>query len=293
MDCHSMQSEPPVHCVYIVDPDILLCFKKAKRMSNKLITMQIVRSIIQQLQRGFSHRRIARELQLSRNTVKRYAMQLTSGTQSLEVLQQMDDANLSAIVHATAQQVQPDARKTDFISRIDYFLSELKRTGVTRLLLWQEYKKQYPEGYEYAKFCQLLGSQKQIEGATMHFQHKPAEVMMVDFAGDSLSYAVKETGEVIACPVLVCVLPYSGYSYVSALPDASLVHVVKALNECLAYFQGVPHSFKSDNMKQIVTKSCRYEPTFTDMMQQWALHNNIVLLASRVGKPKGQGLCRE
>ena len=255
-------------------------------MSNKLITMQIVRGIIQQLQRGFSHRRIARELQLSRNTVKHYALQLTSGTYSLEVLQQMDDASLSAIVHATAKQVQPDARRTDFTSRIDYFLSELKRTGVTRLLLWQEYKKQYPGGYEYAKFCQLLGSQKQINSATMHFQHKPAEVMMVDFAGDSLSYVVKESGEVISCPVLVCVLPYSGYSYVSALLNASLVHVVKALNECLAYFQGVPYNFKSDNMKQIVTKSCRYEPTFTDMMQQWALHNNIVLLAARVRKPK-------
>jgi hypothetical protein len=120
----------------------------------------------------------------------------------------------------------------------------------------------------------------------MHFQHKPADVMMVDFAGDSLSYVLKETGEVISCPVLVCVLPYSGYSYVSALVNASLVHVVKALNECLNYFQGVPHSFKSDNMKQIVTKSCRYEPTFTDMMQQWALHNNIALLAARVRKPK-------
>lgn len=255
-------------------------------MSNKLITMQIIRSIIQQLQRGFSHRRIARELQLSRNTVKHYASQLTCGSESLEVLQQMDDAHLSAIVHVTAKQVQPDSRKTDFTSRTAYFLSELKRTGVTRLLLWQEYKKQYPEGYEYAKFCQLLGSQNQINGAAMHFQHKPAEVMMVDFAGDSLSYVVKEGGEVICCPVLVCVLPFSGYSYVSALPNASLVQVVKALNECLAYFQGVPLNFKSDNMKQIVTKSCRYEPIFTEMMQQWALHNNIVLLAARVRKPK-------
>ncbi|HEX8608086.1 MAG TPA: IS21 family transposase [Pedobacter sp.] len=255
-------------------------------MSNKLITMQVVRSIIQQLHKGYSHRRIARELQLSRNTVKRYASQLASGAHSLEALQQMDDANLSAIVHGKAKQLQPETRKIDFTSRIDYFLSELKRTGVTRLLLWQEYKKQYPEGYEYAKFCELLGNQKQIEGATMHFQHKPADVMMVDFAGDSLSYVLKETGEVISCPVLVCVLPYSGYSYVSALVNASLVHVVKALNECLNYFQGVPHSFKSDNMKQIVTKSCRYEPTFTDMMQQWALHNNIALLAARVRKPK-------
>jgi len=282
-----MQSEPPLYpCVYIVDQDILLRFKQPKRMSNKLITMQIVRTIILQLQRGFSHRRIGIELQLTPNTVKHYALQITSGSHTLEELQQMDDAELSAIVHATAKQVQPDGRRTHFTSRIDYFLAELKRTGVTRLLLWQEYKKEYPQGYEYAKFCQLLSSHQQVNGATMHFEHQPAEVMMVDFAGDNLSYVVKETGEVVSCPVLVCVLPYSGYSYVSALSNASLPHVVKALNECLVYYQGVPHNFKSDNMKQIVTKSCRYEPAFTEMMQQWALHNNIILLAARVRKPK-------
>jgi transposase len=39
-------------------------------------------------------------------------------------------------------------------------------------------------------------------------------------------------------------------------------------------------------MKQWVTKSCRYEPVFTDMLEQWANHNNIALLAARPYKPK-------
>jgi hypothetical protein len=39
-------------------------------------------------------------------------------------------------------------------------------------------------------------------------------------------------------------------------------------------------------MRQVVTKSCRYEPLFTDAMQQWGLHYNIALLATRVRKPK-------
>jgi len=41
----------------------------------------------------------------------------------------------------------------------------------------------------------------------MHFEHKPAEVMMVDFAGDNLSYADKASGEVINCPVFISMLP--------------------------------------------------------------------------------------
>ena len=31
---------------------------------------------------------------------------------------------------------------------------ELRRKGVTLDLLWQEYKAEHPEGYQYSRFCQ-------------------------------------------------------------------------------------------------------------------------------------------
>lgn len=255
-------------------------------MSNKLVSMQIIRTILQQLQKGASGRHIARQLHISRNTVKQYTERFAASGYSLELLQQLDDEDLSAIVYAEAKQLQPDARLTDFKGRMDYFLSELTRPGVTRLLLWEEYKKAYPEGYEYSKFCELMGQQKAILGATMHFEYHPGEIMMVDFAGDPMGYVNRESGEMVFCPVLICVLPYSDYCYVEALHNASLPLVVRALNGCLAYFGGVPQSAKYDNMRQVVTRTCRYEPLFTEMMQQWALHNNITLLAARVAKPR-------
>jgi transposase len=39
-------------------------------------------------------------------------------------------------------------------------------------------------------------------------------------------------------------------------------------------------------MKQVVTKSCRYEPVFTQPLQQWAMHYNLTLLTTQVAKPK-------
>lgn len=247
--------------------------------------MQIVRLIIQHLQKGFSQRSIARELHLSRNTVKHYAEKIVATTLSLEQLQELSDADLSSLIYCDAKQLQADPRKTHFQQRVAYFLSELGRTGVTRLLLWQEYKQSYPEGYEYSKFCELLSEQKKVHSATMHFTYTPSEVVMIDFAGEGMSY-VSQEGEVVLCPVLVCVLPYSGYSYAQALPNATTPQVVKALNECLQYFGGVPHTLKTDNMRQLVTRACRYEPLFSEVIQQWALHNNIVLTAARVAKPK-------
>ena len=255
-------------------------------MSNNVVTMQNVRSILQLLQKGFSGRRIARELDLSRNTVKQYTDRFNACAFRLEQLHQMDDAGLHAIAYADARQMQDDDRASAFKLKVPYFLDELKGTGVTKYLLWQEYKEKYEEGYGYSQFCELFAQYRKVHEASMHFEHEPAAVMMVDFAGDYLTYVDKDSGEVIKCPVFVAVLPCSGYSFAVALPNATQPYVIKALNLCLQYFGGAPHSLKCDNMRTAVSKSCRYEPVFTDTIVQWGLHNNIALLAARVRKPK-------
>lgn len=248
--------------------------------------MKNIRSIIVLHQKGFSAREISKEMKLSRNTVKIYLDRFNASSFSYEQLLKMDEAAFYAIAYASAKQLQTEPKKEHFSSGIDYFLAELKRTGVTRHLLWDEYKKDNPNGYSYSQFCDLLARHKKVHEATMHFEHKPAEVMMVDFAGDPLSYVDKPTAEIIKCPVFVAVLPYSGYSFAVALSDATQPNVIKALNSCLAYFEGVPGSVKFDNMKTAVSKSSRYEPVFTDTIMQWAHHNNCGLLAARVRKPK-------
>jgi transposase len=260
-------------------------------MANQVISMQQIRALIQLLEKGYSFRAIALQLNISRQSASLYAIRLKKSGHSMEVLRHLNDVDLRAFVYAPPKQIDysDDARRLDFISRTPYFLTELKRTGVTRLLLWEEYRKEYDSPYGYTRFCDLLKEAIQPTKATMHLVHKPAEMMMVDFAGDKMTYVNKGTGEVIACPVLICVLPFSKYTFAMALPDATIPQVIKALNYCLQYFKGVPLSLKTDNMKQMVTKSCRYEPLFSEVLQQWALHNNITLLATRVAKPKDKG----
>ena len=52
--------------------------------------------------------------------------------------------------------------------------------------------------------------------ATIHLNHKPGEVMQVDWAGDTAAAIDTDTGEIIPAYVFVATLPYSGYSYVEA-----------------------------------------------------------------------------
>lgn len=250
--------------------------------------MQQIRTLIQLLEKEYSLRSITIQLKLSRQTVTLYANRLNNSDQSLEQLRQLSDADLAGIVYSpeVVTHLSLSDRHQEIKERMTYFLSELKRTGVTRLLLWEEYRKESLDPYGYAQFCVLLNQGNKTSNASMHLTHTPGDMVMIDFAGDSMSYVDRSTGEVIVCPVLVAVLPYSKYCFAMALPNATIPQVIKALNACLYYFGGVPLSLKTDNMKQVVTKSCRYEPLFSQALQQWALHYNITLLATRVAKPK-------
>lgn len=260
-------------------------------MANKVIPMQQIRSLIQLLEKGYSLRAISAQIGLSRQPVTFYAARLKDTPYSFEALRQLPDKDLARIVYApvVSKPLPLNARRQELDVRMPYFLSELKRTGVTRLLLWEEYRKESLDPFRYTQFCILLKQASTITNATMHLVHTPGAMVMADFAGDKMSYIDRSSGEVIFCPVLVAVLPFSKYTFAMALPDASIPQVIKALNACMAYFGGVPLSLKTDNMKQVVTKSCRYEPLFSAALQEWALHYNITLLATRIGKPKDKG----
>jgi transposase len=260
-------------------------------MANQVITMQQIRALIQLLEKGYSLRAMSAQLDISRQSVTLYATRLKGSSHTLAELRELPDAELAGIVYAPPAPVDHSGneRRMELNSRIPYLLNELKRTGVTRMLLWEEYCKECKNPFRYTQFCILLKEAARPTLATMHLVHIPAAMVMVDLAGDKMQYVDRATGELITCPMLICVLPFSKYTFAMALPDATIPQVIKALNECLQYCGGVPLSLKTDNMKQVVTKSCRYEPRFSEALQQWALHNNITLLATRVAKPKDKG----
>jgi len=167
-----------------------------------------------------------------------------------------------------------------------YYIQELNKTGVTRQLLWQEYKIQYPDGYEHTQFCEHFARYLQHRKITMHFTHRAGEYLQIDFAGKKLGYIDSQTGEIIQCPVLVCTLPFSNYTYVEALPSASQEYMFAAMNRCLEFLGGVPRNILSDNMKQYIQKNNRYEYIFQQLAEQWSVHYNTNLDATRPRKPK-------
>lgn len=258
-------------------------------MPNKLIAMLIVRRLIIFLMRGLPIRTIAAQLHIGIKTVVTYTKIVRQSNKTLEELLAMDDITLGGFMRPQAGKPKTDIRRDNFMRHAEYYLQELSGKRASRVILFEEYLKQYPDGYRYSKFCEMLGEVGAGKNATLHNDYAAGDKMMFDFAGKKMHYVDRQTGEMIEVPVFIAVCPFSSFAYAEALPDATQPQVVKALNNCLQYLGGTPASVKTDNMKQVVARPNRYEPTFTETMEQWALHNGIALFAARVRKPKDKG----
>jgi transposase len=255
-------------------------------MANKSITMTQVRRIIQLKAEGLSKLKIAESLHIHRTTLDNYLSKLVASEKSFPELLELSDEHLIALVYNEPKTPKADSRIDDLKKHLDYFREELSRPGVTRKILWEEYRQAYPEGYRYTQFCEHFARHIKCTKATMHLSHRAGDYLQVDFAGKELHYVDVQTGEIISCPVLICTLSFSGYTYVEALPSAGQEHLFCALNRCLEYFGGIPRNVLSDNMKQCVDKNQRYEYKFQELADQWAVHYNTNLVATRPRKPK-------
>ena len=177
-------------------------------------------------------------------------------------------------------------RESIFLSQINYWIKELRRVGVTRHLLWQEYRKEYPQGYGYSQFCERLKREIGRKDLTLILSHKPGEVMQVDFAGKKMRWVDIYTAEVHECEVLVAVFPHSQCTFAIALPSQKVSDFVHGLNQALLWFGKLPNIILSDNLKSYVIRADKYDPKFNDLCVQLANHYQIDLQATRVGKPK-------
>ena len=131
---------------------------------------------------GLSNRQIARALGISRPSVSQYLSDYRSSGLSYSAVATMSDDELVKILEGV--KIEVSERYQDLSVRFEHFVKELKRTGVTLDLLWQEYKREKPGGYNRTQFCHHFQVWRETDAElTMHLEHKAGEKMFVDYAG--------------------------------------------------------------------------------------------------------------
>ena len=163
---------------------------------------------------------------------------------------------------------------------------ELKRRGVTLLLLWQEYRTDHADGYGYSRYCDLYGDWKKQISATMRQTHLAGEKLFVDWAGDTIGVVDPATGEERRARIFVAALGASNYTYAEARWTETLPDWIGAHVNAFDAIGGVPLALVPDNLKAGITKPSRYEPGINRTYQDLADHYGCVVLPTRIIKPR-------
>ena len=122
-------------------------------MAAKPIEMSRLRKVLKLYSQGQSKNFISNYLRLSRNTVKKYIKQFELLKTTFEALDKLSDVELEDLfIKSQREELSPKLQ--DLYSFFPYANKELRRTGVTKLLLWEEYKEKYPEGVQSTQFCE-------------------------------------------------------------------------------------------------------------------------------------------
>ena len=258
-------------------------------MAGKPKPMSQIKQLLQLHEQGKNKKFIARSLGISKNTVKTYLAKLASSSLDIQSLLTLDDPILEGKFHA-GNPAYKDERFDHFKANLDYFTKELARVGVTKQLLWEEYRSDYPGGYGHTQFCYHLSQQLVARKPSMVLQHKAGEKLFIDFAGKKLSYVDSDTGEVVSCQVFVACLPYSDYSFVMAVRSQSIADFLYALGCCLEDLGGVPEVLVPDNLKSAIVKASSYEPDVNRAMEDFANHYKTTVIPARARKPKDKAL---
>ena len=164
---------------------------------------------------------------------------------------------------------------------------ELKRKGMTKQLLWEEYTQQYPNRcYSYSQFCDRYRHWCKQQKRSMRQLHKAGEKCFVDYCGPTVPVISPSTGEIRQAQVFVGVLGASNYTYAEATLSQSLPDWLQSHVRMFEYFGGIPELVIPDNLKSGVSKACRYDPELNPSYQQLAEHYQVAVVPARPYKPK-------
>jgi transposase len=253
-------------------------------MPTERLTMRRIRDVLRlKFGQGLSERAIAVSLGLGKGSVGTYVRRAGRAGLSWPLPEGLDDDSLELLLFPAAPTVPDPDRPLPDWAMID---RELRRPGVTRMLLWEEYRAAHPGGFAYTWFCTHYEAWKGRVRPTMRQTHVGGEKVFVDFAGDTIDVIDPMTGEARAMKLFVAAMGASNHTYAEAVATECLEDWIGAHVRMFAFLGGVPKVVVPDNLKAAVIKADRFDPGLNRTYAEMAAHYDTAILPARPRRPK-------
>jgi transposase len=254
-------------------------------MAAERLSMRKIKEALRLRAGGHSLREIARSLAIAPSTVHEYFGRADRAGLRWPLPQHWSDAELEARLFPPPPS-SAVARPLPDWADIHQEMKNRKRTGVTLQLLWIGYKTEHPFGLGYSRFCELYTQWRGGLDRVLRQEHRAAEKVFVDFAGQTVPIVDRGTGEIRPAQIFVGVLGCSNFTYVEACWSQDLSDWIGAHVRMFDYFQGVTELIVPDNLRAGVRHACYYEPDLNPTYHELAVHYGTAVLPTRKRKPR-------
>lgn len=162
-------------------------------------------------------------------------------------------------------------------------LGELSRRSVTRQLLYEEYCDNYGErAFSYSVFCARLAEHENSEKLAMRLDHKPADVLYLDYCGDVVPIYDRASHSLdYEAQIFVATLAASGYSFFEAHRNQDAASFVAGVTRTFAFIGGVVETLVPDNLKAGVITNNKSDLKLSRPMVELCAHYQLFVEPAR------------
>jgi transposase len=251
-------------------------------MARARLSMRKIREVLRLKASGLSYRAIARVCLVGKETVREYLGRAAEAGLSWPLPEGITEEEIEGRLFPR----EPISVRKESEPNWSDIHRELRKKGVTRGLLWEEYRLGAPRGYHYSQFCERYRRWTKVLTPVLRMPHKAGEKMFVDYAGVTVPYTERETGEKREAAVFVAALGASSLTYAEAQASEELANWIGGHVRAFEYFGGITEAVVPDNTKTGVSSACFYEPELNPTYQALAEFYGTAVLPTRIKHPK-------
>lgn len=266
-------------------------------MANQLTvqTQEAIRSLTRQ---GWKIRRIAKELGISRNTVRQYVRSMEAGAK--------DSAGVMAVQHSKSTAIQTDPSFDPRESQIDP-LSTAGKTGRKSLCenhdslirikvadglsaqrVFQDLQTEVGFQGSYQSVKRYVGRLRQAQPELVcRIEVEPAEEAQVDFGAGPM--VVGPDGKRHRTWIFRMVLSHSRKGYTEAVRRQDTETFLRVLENGFRHFGGSTLTVNLDNLKAAVLRFDWADPELNPKLRDFARHYDTSILPCRPRTPEHKG----
>ncbi len=247
--------------------------------------MNYLQDILHRLRAGESERRIARDLQISRPTVHKYAELAKREGYLAPQAPPPDNATLQT---ALGPGPQPP-KMASSLEPHRAVVEELLKQGLEKMAIWQRLRDNYGYRGSYSAVRRFVAHLVVSEPQAYTRVHTAAgEEMQVDFGSVGQLYDLA-SGRLRTAYVFVATLSFSRHQYAELVFDQKIVTWIGLHRRAFEWFGGVVRRVVPDNLKAGVIQALVYDPVLGEAYRKMALHYGFLISPTRPATPQHKG----